>query len=325
MPPPKNPWYKPLRRNSNIVFFGLALVLALGLFLSVSFSLITAYFIDSLSITAPETVSLIELSFDFATYLLMFIIPLSIMRLWIDIPPKVAFPMRSPRASIAFPAVLICIGASVLGVLSYGFIHAFLSSVWGIDPIMPVLPEPVGIPATVVYFLWLAVAPAILEELMFRGVIMQSLRRFGDTFALVCSSVLFSLAHHNLAQGPNAFFLGLIIGFFTLRTGSIKTAMLIHFVNNVLALTAEFVSRDMALRQQEMLSLGIFALYAVLGVTGLIIIVVKHGGIFHLAPSNYPVRGGKKYFAFFCGFMPILYIICIFILTSLQFERASWY
>jgi len=324
-PPPRNPWRKPVRRNANIACFGLIILLALGLFLSASFSFIADFFIESLNIQSPETVSLIRISFDLATYILMFIMPISIMRLWIGIPSKIAFPMRNPRASIAFPAVLICIGASILGALSYGVIQAFMSSFFNIEPIVPTLPEPAGIPATALYIIWLTLIPAILEELMFRGVIMQSLRRFGDGFALVCSSILFSLAHHNLVQGPNAFLLGLVIGFFTLRTGSLKTAMLMHFVNNLLAVTAELLSRGMVSRQQEMLGFGMFALYVVAGIAGIVIIVLKHGGIFHLAPPAYPLRGGKKYAAFFCGFVPILYIICIALITSLQFQRANWY
>jgi len=79
----------------------------------------------------------------------------------------------------------------------------------------------------------IAVSPALLEEFAFRGVMMQSLRRYGDGFAIVASSLIFGIFHGNIVQAPFAFLLGLVMGWLTIATGSIWTAVLIHFVNNL--------------------------------------------------------------------------------------------
>ncbi|MDR1410427.1 MAG: CPBP family intramembrane metalloprotease [Oscillospiraceae bacterium] len=78
----------------------------------------------------------------------------------------------------------------------------------------------------------IAISPALLEEFAFRGVMMQSLRRYGDGFAIVASALVFGVFHGNIVQAPFAFLLGLAMGYLAIATGSIWTSVLIHFANN---------------------------------------------------------------------------------------------
>ena len=82
---------------------------------------------------------------------------------------------------------------------------------------------------------------------MVRGVVMQSLRRFGDGFALITSSLLFMLLHQSLLQYPNALLMGLFIGYAVLYTGSIWTGVILHLVNNVSVLILMVVERTLGL------------------------------------------------------------------------------
>lgn len=77
-----------------------------------------------------------------------------------------------------------------------------------------------------------AVMPALFEEFTFRGVIMQPLRKYGDWFAIVASAVCFAVVHANMIQIPFAFIAGLSLGYFCIRTKSIWTSVVIHFLNN---------------------------------------------------------------------------------------------
>ena len=80
-----------------------------------------------------------------------------------------------------------------------------------------------------------AVFPALLEEMAMRGFVLHALRPYGDWFAIVVSSVLFGLIHGNVLQLPFALVLGLMLGWMTVRTGSIWPAVVLHFVNNALS------------------------------------------------------------------------------------------
>lgn len=326
IPPPvyraaPSPWYKPIRRNANIVGFGLLLVLLLGVFLSPVFSLLEDFFAKGLGIKSPQMLSLLESVVELALYLLMFMIPLTIMRLWIGIPVRVAFPMRNPRASIAVPAVLFCLGVSVIGMFSASAVSAFIQAVFGVSSSLYPMPKPIGWGATIVYLLHVTVAAAIFEELVFRGVIMQSLRRFGDTFALVCSSALFGLVHHNLEQSIMAFIIGLAIGFFVLRSGSLKTGMLIHFAYNSIATVIDFATTDLSGQAEGIASLLVVSAYVIAGLVGFAFLQAFHGGSFNLARSGYPVPEGKKYSVFFFSPASVIYSIAIIAVICMQFKR----
>ena len=102
-----------------------------------------------------------------------------------------------------------------------------------------------------IFIITMTVAPAFIEEMVFRGIVMQSLRRFGDMFALVSSAIIFGIFHLNLIQTPYAFILGLCIGYFVMRTGSLWVGVIMHFLNNsiatVLTLAEPYCSEEMFL------------------------------------------------------------------------------
>ena len=88
----------------------------------------------------------------------------------------------------------------------------------------------------------LAIIPAIGEELLFRGMILQGLRtRFNDAISILLSAVMFALMHGNLQQLVYPFVLGTIMGWIALRTGSLISSIVVHFTNNFLVVTFSFI------------------------------------------------------------------------------------
>lgn len=81
------------------------------------------------------------------------------------------------------------------------------------------------------------VAAPVLEELLCRGIVLESIRyRYGAWRAWVGSSLFFGLIHLHPAMSVNAFFMGMILGFAVIRTRSVIPAVLLHAFNNALAL-----------------------------------------------------------------------------------------
>ena len=87
-----------------------------------------------------------------------------------------------------------------------------------------------------------AVVPALAEEFAVRGVVMQPLRRYGDKFAIVISSLVFSVIHGNFEQIPFAFVVGLALGYVVIRANSLWAGVLLHFLNNFWAVCSEYLS-----------------------------------------------------------------------------------
>jgi membrane protease YdiL (CAAX protease family) len=85
----------------------------------------------------------------------------------------------------------------------------------------------------------LALAPALGEEIFFRGLVLGRLsERWGPAAGLVGSSLLFAGLHPDWAQAAPAAVLGLCLGALTLRTGSVYAAILCHGTNNLAVIYA---------------------------------------------------------------------------------------
>lgn len=85
---------------------------------------------------------------------------------------------------------------------------------------------------TLSMFLYMGLGAPIVEELVFRGVILRGLEPYGKRFAIMASAVLFGLFHGNLVQSPYAFVVGLVLGY-TAMEYSIVWAMVLHMLNNL--------------------------------------------------------------------------------------------
>lgn len=308
-----------VRRTS--LFVGILLLMYVGfMFLSSSvfgtiYAFLSAY--TSLSQTANEIIYQV---INILSYVFSFFLPFLIYAFMVKIPFKAALPFKRPRASLAIPAIPVTLGASVIGVtVSSVFLTVF--SMFGLSYDVPLNQEPTTAVAKILYVISLSVLPAIFEEIACRGILMQSLRRHGDVFALIVSSIVFSLLHGNFIQIPNAFILGLIIGFFTLRTDSLVTGMLMHFFNNfIVTMFDMFITPNLSEMETAMANLALFGVYIIIGVIGLVFILIKHKNIFHLSNGYGVMKTSSKLGAFFTqpvfivGTAVMLVLCCSFFL-----------
>lgn len=83
-----------------------------------------------------------------------------------------------------------------------------------------------------ILFIQVAIFAPICEELWFRGLIMESLRPYGNGFAIFVSAILFGVTHGNFAQFFYATTLGIILGYLAVSTNSIVTTTIIHAMFN---------------------------------------------------------------------------------------------
>lgn len=86
--------------------------------------------------------------------------------------------------------------------------------------------------SNVLYVFLLILVSPILEEYAFRGVLLNSLSRYGKIFALIASSLVFALAHSNFAEMIPAFAMGISLGKTSLRYKSIQPTIIIHILFN---------------------------------------------------------------------------------------------
>lgn len=89
--------------------------------------------------------------------------------------------------------------------------------------------------------LLLAALPAVFEELVFRGILLNGLRDgLGDVSALFMSAFMFAIMHGSIQQLIYPFILGIVLGWIAMRTGSTFSSMLVHFLNNTIAVVINY-------------------------------------------------------------------------------------
>jgi len=167
------------------------------------------------------------------------------------------FAIRGPGSRLAVPTAIL------LGVSLWGVVYE-LNLLVGVDARAESLRKAFGALmddlATVplgVKLAALAIAPAICEELFFRGFLQTSLRqRYQTAVAVVVSAVLFGLFHIIVRDAlflermiPSTL-MGLILGLMLERSGSVLPGMLLHVLHNGLLIS-------IAHYEQELTRLGI--------------------------------------------------------------------
>ncbi|MFO0551819.1 MAG: CPBP family intramembrane glutamic endopeptidase [Polyangiaceae bacterium] len=96
-----------------------------------------------------------------------------------------------------------------------------------------------GTPGLVLATAAIGLAAPVAEELFFRGFVQTRLAaRWPRGLGVLISAVAFGVFHLDLVQGTVAAVLGIYLGWIVERTGSIRTSIAAHAVNNLFAVLA---------------------------------------------------------------------------------------
>jgi membrane protease YdiL (CAAX protease family) len=149
---------------------------------------------------------------------------------------KIGEHLQKPAVSAKFVFVggVIALGASHVGSLVVSLFQMLLSPT-GFHLNMPVLLSTSDPNLLILGIVNLCLFAPILEEILFRGFISKSLLPYGSAFAIVSSAILFGIMHGNLVQAIPTILLGLVLGYIRVQANSVIPTILIHSVNNILA------------------------------------------------------------------------------------------
>ncbi len=301
-----------IRKVSNGIGLAALGYVAVSLGAGIFSVLITEFVLPNLTGTALS--ESIEWLMTFVIYVVSLLLPFGLFALFTKIPLKVALPFRKARFDLTLGGVFIGLGISIIASYATAYLQMGLEAV-GIGITMPELGTPQTLPGILLYFLCLAVAPAFVEEMVFRGIIMQNLRRFGDVFAIFASALIFGIFHLNLIQMPYAFILGLGIGYFVMRTGSLWVGVFIHFINNFAACVFELLSPYMSEEVYITANYVYNLLFAILGVIFLAVVLSKYRNIFRFAKRESSLSAGKRTLYFITAPALIVALLLAAVLT----------
>lgn len=167
--------------------------------------------------------------------------------------------------------------------------------------------SPEGIFGFLLSVLATAVTPALVEEFAFRGIVLGSLKKYGQGFAVMVTAITFGIMHGNLSQIPFAFLVGLFLGFSTIKTGSMRVAIAVHFYNNFLSVLFEYFPFDLTELQINVIYVIILTLALLAGIFCMRLKRIS-SDFFSLTSNNEISTTGEKFKWFFT--CPIIIVFC---------------
>lgn len=148
---------------------------------------------------------------------------------------KELFPAGHFNLLIIIPVLIFLWGAhNLIGEINIALDKALPPPPWFWELFNKIFENDYGIYGAI---LKVVVMAPIIEELIFRGVIMHGLMKNYSKFtAVFVSALMFALFHLNPWQFPATFILGILLGILMVRTKSIYLCITGHAINNGLVL-----------------------------------------------------------------------------------------
>ena len=254
---------KELRKNANIAGISLYLISVVS-FLMIFLLKIGAAVTGSSEIlddllNEPAIMQVYQIIFSVSVFTLPFIICYKIGGYKIGEFISFKRADRNTELALFFGGGVFCLFANIAA----AYVDSIFTS-FGIDYSIGETDIPKGIFGFLLYTLSTAIVPAVLEEFALRGIVLGTLRKFGDTFALITSSLCFGIMHGNFEQIPFAFMAGLILGFVTIKTGSLRVAVFIHFLNNFISVAFSYMKNDVLADYQNLIYVILLAVFLIL-------------------------------------------------------------
>ncbi|MEE1279857.1 MAG: type II CAAX endopeptidase family protein [Oscillospiraceae bacterium] len=145
---------------------------------------------------------------------------------------------------------------------------------------------PHGAFATFAFIAAHVILAPILEELFFRGLILERLRRYGDIFAVLTCAMMFSLLHASFQSFPSAFVSGIIFGLAAVWTGSFLAPAIIHALNNAISVALILISENISSAAAELVFIGVIGALVIISVLAIFIFLKKNPEAFSFVYSG---------------------------------------
>lgn len=150
----------------------------------------------------------------------------------------------------------------------------------------------------------LVFAPAICEELLFRGLIFKGLKKYGKVFSITISSLMFCLFHMAISQTIYPLLMGILLSVIMYYENNIYYCMVVHLTNNFLSLTLSYFKINLIFNHWSYIVLAI-ALCAGF-ITALSIFAIKNN---KTSKQEHLNKLDKTYLFSSLGIMCLMWII----------------
>ncbi len=276
-----------MKKNVAVVSVAMVGVLLLPSLFLVPVTVVMQTVVNTLSKTTNQFVLLTTLAQEIrelVLYLLSVLLPICFLRFFLkDIDVGAALHSLPSKKTWSYAVPLTLTVVALLGIGSQ-MINNLLFQLH-IIPLTPNNMLPGNNISMAFYLIRVMFLPAILEEYLFRGLILHSLRRYGDTFAVVLSSVFYGMMQYTVTRNLSGFVFGLVLGYFVLRTGSVMTAIICHLCTGAVSAVIVLVQHFLPSHYERIENI-LFILLLVIGIVSFILLCTRESNAFIMSDTN---------------------------------------
>ena len=110
----------------------------------------------------------------------------------------------------------------------------------------------------IIAFIYAVLIAPVFEEIIFRKLLLNKLRRFGDLPAILMTGLAFGLFHFNFLQFFYAAVLGFLFAYITIRSNTIAYSVILHMIVNFIGTSAAFFVMKLNIAFAMLLALWVF-------------------------------------------------------------------
>ena len=152
----------------------------------------------------------------------------------------------------------------------------------------------------------------LLEEYAFRGVLLNSLSKYGRYFALMMTTIVYTLAHASISEMIPSFVMGYLLAKMTLTYKSIRPSLFTHIMGNALLCAFALVP--------EKYSIFSLVFIAILLILAIILVFSKKYNIISIGSSDSSKRAIKFFLSnIFVIIALLLFVMHTTLITLLKF------
>ena len=231
----------------------------------------------------------------------------------VRLPFKVILPMKVTNKHmfrVCVPAMLLVSGVCCLMAI-------LTSSVFRTVQIRPdyfvTLPE--SVPEAIYLIVTQIIVVSVVREAFCRGMMMQLIRQFGDGFAIIVTSFIMASANYDVSKFFYSFISAMVIGYFTLRTGSVLTAVIMKVTYLAFIYAISFIYYNFGnVYENAVLAAFLFAVISI-GLIFVIRFLYLHSDCFGMTMKNRYLPLGSKFLLVLSNVSVIMWLTGVTIIT----------
>ncbi len=226
--------------------------------------------------------------------------------------------LKKPQKQDILPLFLFGISFCAFANMAISIAGQFFSNL-GINYEVDFGEKPQGFFGFILTLIATAVVPPLVEEFACRGLVLGSLRKFGDGFAIITSSIVFGIMHGNFQQIPFAFLVGLVLAYITVKSDTLWIAVAVHAFNNFIFVFIEYALKGATQNFQNVFYTVFLCVSLLLGFVAVYLLKNKEDA-YNLQGEKTKSSEKQKYKWFF-GSATIIIFIVISVIEALAYFK----